>query len=232
MTRPATTAVSAPPLVGVRTMRGVCIGLVAAAALGLGACKSDTAEPVPEALPPATPMAEGSEAPPSARPVAPVIPVLPPQQPAADRDLAVRLGLVPPDPLVVAQLLTHADIRELVRYDGELAVRTLDGLAPSPHYNVIRLGAGEQYGFALQVWRLEEARQVAPRYDRLKETYIVATEDPTPVGDASFHGEFAGVRHHGFSHRASRSVAVVTCEATLCTQPQARALAERVLSRL
>jgi hypothetical protein len=154
------------------------------------------------------------------------------EEPVADLDLAVRLGLVPPEPVRVSMLLTHPDIREIVRYDGELAVRPLDGIAASPTYNATRLAAGDGYGFALQLWRLEEARQVIPRFERLRDTWIIATPSPTPVGDASFFGEYAGIRHLVFSHRASRSVAAITCQATLCSEEHAQALAERILSRL
>jgi hypothetical protein len=154
------------------------------------------------------------------------------EEPVADLDLAVRLGLVPPEPVRVSMLLTHPDIREIVRYDGELAVRPLDGIAASPTYNATRLAAGDGYGFALQLWRLKEARQVIPRFERLRDTWIIATPSPTPVGDASFFGEYAGIRHLVFSHRASRSVAAITCQASLCTDEHAQALAERILSRL
>lgn len=150
----------------------------------------------------------------------------------ADLDLAVRLGLVPPEPVVVAPLLTHPDIRELVQYNGELAVRSLDGIAPSANYNALRLAAGEGYGFALQLWRLDETRQVIPRFERLRDTWIVATPDESAVGDAAFHGEFSGIRHYVFSHRPSRSVVAITCQSDLCTTEQSREIARRVLSRL
>jgi len=155
-----------------------------------------------------------------------------PSAPSSDRDLAIRLGLAPAEPLHIASFLTHADVREIFAFDGELTIRTLEGIEPNPSYNAVRLGADDGYGFALQLWRLDETRQVNPRYDRLRQTYITALNEDTSPADAAFTAEFEGIRHYVFAHRASRTVGAVTCQTSLCTAAQLRDLAVKVVDRL
>lgn len=150
-----------------------------------------------------------------------------------DRDLAVRLALVPPDPLVVADLLTHADIREIFRYEGSLAVSSLEGIEPTDGYNAIRLASDDGgFGFAVQVWQLDAARQLEPRFQRLRDTWISATDDREPVGDGAFYGEFEGIRYYAFAAGEARSMSVISCQTMLCTPNQLRTLADRVYDRL
>jgi hypothetical protein len=216
--------------------------LLASLVLSSVACRRDTPadDATPEAVTEApveaasagsgdTNAAAGSADPPSAAPI--VMPTASPQA-AGDRDLAIRLGLVPPEPLPVAQYLTHADVRELVRYDGALALGILEGVAPSPEYNTIRLSTEGGYGFALQLWREPSSRVIDDRYARLRETYFIAADDPMPIGDLAFRAEFEGIRHYAFLDRPTRSVAVVTCQSDVCLDQHIRALAERVRSRL
>lgn len=152
---------------------------------------------------------------------------------SADRELAQRLGLAPPDPLIVSDLLTHADVREIVGYRGELAISTLPGIAPSPMYNVVRLASDSGgYGFAVQLWRDDQERQSTARFTRLQQTYIDRIPEAEPLGNEAFRGEFDGIRHYVFLHSLSRSVATVSCQTDLCDNIQLRSLAERVLSRL
>ena len=108
----------------------------------------------------------------------------------------------------------------------------LDGVAPSPTYNALRIGNESMFGASVQVWRPLEARQAGSRFVRLKETYIAATADTTPVADEAFFGEFGDTVHYAFHHKASRSVAVVTCATKLCDAEKVKALADRVASRL
>lgn len=148
--------------------------------------------------------------------------------------LALRsvVGLTPPEPLMVSDLLTRADVRELTKFEEVLTESPLDGVPPSPTYNAIRIGSGDIFGVSLQVWRPAEARQAGARYLRLKETYIAATPDAEPVGDEGFFGEFGETVHYAFHHKASRSVAVVTCATKLCDATKVKALADRVATRL
>jgi len=159
-------------------------------------------------------------------------PVVRSQATSADRELATRLGLAPPEPLRVADLLTHADVRELMQYTGDLTIATLDGIEPGPYYNALRLSAGSGFGFAVQLWQEDEQRQALSRFARLQETYIDRNADTSPVGDEAFWGEFEGIRHYALFHRASKSVVIVSCQAELCTPDQVRNMADRVMSRL
>ena len=142
------------------------------------------------------------------------------------------VGLTPPEPLAVSELLTRADIREMTKYEEVLSEQVLDGVAPSPTYNALRIGNETMFGASVQVWRPLEARQAGSRFVRLKETYIAATADTTPVADEAFFGEFGDTVHYAFHHKASRSVAVVTCATKLCDAEKVKALADRVASRL
>ena len=142
------------------------------------------------------------------------------------------VGLTPPEPLAVSELLTRADIREMTKYEEVLSEQVLDGVAPSPTYNALRIGNESMFGASVQVWRPLEARQAGSRFVRLKETYIAATADTTPVADEAFFGEFGETVHYAFHHKASRSVAVVTCATKLCDAEKVKALADRVASRL
>ena len=142
------------------------------------------------------------------------------------------VGLTPPEPLQVSELLTRADIREMTKYEEVLSEQVLDGVAPSPTYNALRIGDEKIFGASVQVWRPLEARQAGSRVVRLKETYIAATADTTPVADEAFFGEFGDTVHYAFHHKASRSVAVVTCATKLCDAEKVKALADRVASRL
>lgn len=163
-------------------------------------------------------------------PVPVVAPVNPQVQ--ADRELAQRLGLAPPEPLAVAHLMTHADIRELVQYQGTLSLGLLEGVEPSATYNAIRLASEGGYGFALQVWRDQNPRQLEARYERMMRTYFVSSEDPVPMGDQAFRAEFEGIRHYAFMDRTSSTFAVITCQSDACLDQHIRGLAERVVSRL
>ena len=147
-------------------------------------------------------------------------------------DIRVRLGLDPPPNLLVGDLLTRQDIREVTQYEGAVAETTFDGIEPSPNYNAVRIAAEGGFGFGLQLWSLDESRQVSPRYDRLQQTYFRSTEDESPVGDRAFIANFEGIRQYGFMHRASRSVGVVSCDANLCSAEQVEQLAQNVLNRL
>ncbi len=142
------------------------------------------------------------------------------------------VGLTPPEPLAVSELLTRADIREMTKYEEVLSEQVLDGVAPSPTYNALRIGNESMFGASVQVWRPLEARQAGSRFVRLKETYIAATADTTPVADEAFFGEFGETVHYAFHHKASRSVAVITCAVKLCDAEKVKALADRVASRL
>jgi hypothetical protein len=142
------------------------------------------------------------------------------------------VGLTPPEPLAVSDLLTRADIREMTKFEDVLSEQVLDGVAPSPTYNALRIGSETMFGASLQVWRPLEARQAGSRFVRLKETYIAATADTTPVADEAFFGEFDETVHYAFHHKASRSVAVITCATKLCDGEKVKALADRVASRL
>ncbi len=212
----------------------LAVGVVASAATG---CRRGGDEPASDGTGSqamATETPEAAPAPRDAAPLqAPVVDTEPePAQAPAERDLAVRLGLAPARPLVVSHLLTHPDVRELAGYVGELRVTSLEGVEPAPGYNTIRLAAGDGFGFALQLWRFDTERQAEARYARMAETYIIATADPTPVGDEAFASNFEGIRTYVFLHGDSRSVGAVSCQATLCTDGQIRALADRVASRL
>ena len=149
-----------------------------------------------------------------------------------NRALAQRLGLAPPDPLRVSDLLTRADVRELTNFQGELLETSLAGIAPSPNYNTIRLRADGGYGFSLQVWQTDEIRQVSAHFRRLRETYFDSELDSSGVGNEAFTADFQGLRHYAFLHRQSKSAAVITCDRTLCDETQVRALAQRVGNRL
>ena len=151
----------------------------------------------------------------------------------ANRQLAEQLGLAPPPPLIVSDLLTRSDIREVTQYAGELQETTLDGIEPSPQYNAIRLSAGEAgYGAALQVWQFDEMRQATNHFRRLRETYFDQNVDGTPVANEACQASFFGLEHYAFLHRASKSVAVVSCDAEVCTGRQTRTLASRASTRL
>ncbi len=187
----------------------------------------------PSAAEPAAPTA--AEAAPPATPVAaPITPRVVERRPdvEANRELAERLGLAPPPPLIVADLLTRADVRELSGYTGELLETSLEGIEPSVDYNAIRIGAAGGYGFALQLWQLAEIRQVTNQFRRLRETYFAADLESAPVGNEAFSATFQGLRHYAFLHRASRSIAVVTCQEDLCDAAQLRAMSQRVSNRL
>ena len=147
-------------------------------------------------------------------------------------ELRAKLGIAPPPALMVGDLLTRADVREIGRFSGALAETTLEGIPPTTRYNAVRIAADDGYGFALQLWRVDELRQLAPRFNRIKDTYITTAPETAPVGDESFSADFQGIRHYAFMHRASRSVAIVTCSSQLCDAAQIRALAARVESRL
>jgi hypothetical protein len=172
------------------------------------------------AQPPTTPQPSG-------------VPVVRNAAASADRDLAQRLGLAPADPLIVSDLLTHADIREIVGYNGELSIATLEGVQPSEFYNAMRLASSESgFGFAVQLWEDEQSRQTLSRFERLQETYIDRIAETDGVGDSAFRGEFDGIRHYAFMIERARSVAVISCQTELCDSEQVRGLAERVSSRL
>ena len=191
-----------------------------------------SAEPTEAAEEPGA--AEPSEAAPTPTPAAPITPRVVERRPdvEANRELAERLGLAPPPPLVVADLLTRADVRELTGYTGDLLETSLEGLEPSVDYNAIRISAGTGYGFALQLWQLAEIRQVTNQFRRLRETYFAAENESAPVGNEAFAATFQGLRHYAFLHRASRSIAVLTCQDALCDAAQLRSLAQRVSNRL
>lgn len=149
-----------------------------------------------------------------------------------NQDLAERLGLAPPEPLRVSDLLTRADVRELTGFQGELLETGLSGIAPGPGYNTIRLRADGGYGFGLQVWQADEIRQASAHFRRLRETYFDFRLDSSGVGNESFRADFQGLRHYAFLHRQSKTTAVVTCDRALCDEVQVRALAQRVGNRL
>lgn len=150
----------------------------------------------------------------------------------ANRELAAALGLAPPDPLLVSDLLTRADVRELAQFRGELLETGLAGIEPSPNYNTIRLQADGGYGFALQLWQHDEIRQLSTHFRRLRETYFDSSTDGAGVANEAFTADFQGIRHYGFMHRASKSIAVVTCDDALCDATQLRSIAQRVANRL
>ncbi len=183
-----------------------------------------------------TPAAEGSAA---AAP-APVAPRVEVQQPtrvrrddvSENRELAARLGLAPPDPLLVSDLLTRADVRELTNFQGELLETSLEGISPDADYNAIRLQADGNYGFALQVWQHNEVRTLTAQFRRLSETYFDSDVDSAGVGNEAFSADFQGILHYAFLHRASKSIAIVSCQRGLCDPTQTRALAQRVANRL
>ena len=222
------------------------LAVAALATLSAGCPRKDPpAEPPPaegsaaEPAAPAEPASEGSgsgEGEPTAAAPAPA-PALAPvvqRRPEVEesRALAAELCLAPPDPLLVADLLTRADVREVTRFEGELLETTLEGIAPSEDYNALRLQAGTGFGFALQLWQLPELRHVTDQFRRLRETYFDSTLENSPVGNEAFSADFEGIRHYAFLHRASKSIAVVTCDRALCDEPQLRALAQRVANRL
>jgi hypothetical protein len=224
------------------TSQRLRIALAIAAAVAFCACRreapTDTeASGSPEAAAPGSGSAETPEAPaPGSGAAAPPSPTRPPvvrtTVNSADRELAIRLGLAPPEPLRIADLLTHADVREIMGYTGDLTIASLDGIDPDPYYNSLRLGSGTGFGFAAQLWHHDEQRQALSRFARLQETYIDRAVDTSPVGDEAFFGEFEGIRHYAFFHRASRNVAVFSCQSDLCTTEQARSMADRLASRL
>jgi hypothetical protein len=225
-----------------RNSKSLVLAIVASAVLA-GCPKKQPAEEVPveapvpteEAVVPAAP-AEGSAAPATA--VAPK----PEEQDGprverrvdttASRELAAKLGLAPPAPLLVGDLLTRADVREVTAFAGELMETSLEGIEPSPEYNTIRLSADGGYGFALQVWQLTDVRQLSTRFRRLRETYFQSALDPASVANEAFTADFQGFRHYAFMHRASKSIAVVTCDMALCSPEHVRELAQRVVNRL
>ena len=150
----------------------------------------------------------------------------------ANRELAARLGISPPDPLLVSDLLTRADVRELTNFSGELLETSLAGIEAGPQYNTIRLQADGGYGFALQVWQHDEVRQLSAQFRRLRETYFDSQLDNSGLANEAFTADFQGIRHVGLVHRPSRSIAVVTCDRNLCDPIQIRAVAGRVTERL
>lgn len=221
----------------------VC-ALVLLVPLALSGCRRGTdsvAEGTAAAEPSAGSTGSGQEPPPeeasvsapeATAPATNRAPVVRSQVASADRELATRLGLAPPEPLRVADLLTHADVRELMQYTGDLTIATLDGIEPGPHYNALRLASAAGFGFAVQLWQEDEQRQALSRFARLQETYIDRNPDTAPVGDEAFWGEFEGIRHYAFFHRASKGVVIVSCQSELCTPDQLRNMADRVMSRL
>ncbi|MFT5994397.1 MAG: hypothetical protein ACI82G_003410 [Bradymonadia bacterium] len=150
----------------------------------------------------------------------------------ANRELAERLGLAPPPPLIVSDLLTRSDVRELTGFSGELLETSLQGLEPNEDYNAIRISADSGYGYALQLWQFAELRRASNKFRRLRETYFASEQEAAPIGNEAFSARFSALRHYAFLHRGSNSVAVVTCQESLCDREQIRSLSERVLNRL
>lgn len=222
------------------------LGLVLLLASAATACSRGEGEPEESESAPQEASAEAGETAESTQlsaeaPAAPSEPVAPIEvapnrdrrpEVEGNRDLAERLGLAPPEPLRVSDLLTRADVRELTGFQGELLETGLAGIAPSPGYNTIRLRADGGYGFGLQVWQAEEIRQASSHFRRLRETYFDSQVESSGVGNEAFTADFQGLRHYAFLHRQSKTSAVVTCDRTLCDEVQVRALAQRVGNRL
>lgn len=148
------------------------------------------------------------------------------------RELRARLGLAPPAPPEVQPLLTRADVRELLRYQGTLTETVLPGKEPGPGYNAMRLATDDAFGVGVQLWRIEDRERLQRTFQRLQRTYIAAEPEADPVGDAAFSGDFDGLRHYAFRHDRSGSIVVITGDASLGDGAAFRALALRSLDRL
>lgn len=148
-------------------------------------------------------------------------------------ELRNRLGLGTPAALPVRELLTPVDVRELASYTGTLQEVSLVGQEPTTHRNSLRMASDDGFGVGLQVWRVDEVRQLEPRFERLRQTYIHAERPERIIGQQAFMGEFGGLRHYAFLHRASRQLVVVTCGMEVCdSADKVSRIAGRVHSRL
>ena len=148
------------------------------------------------------------------------------------RELRARLGLAPPSPPAVQNLLTRADVREILRYDGLLRELPLQGQEPSPAWNAMRIAPEDGLGVAVQRWVLDDPAQRERRFRRLRETWIAVDRDAPDLGQAAFSGTFDDVHHIAFRHDRSRSIVVVTLDGALGDASRLRALAARVAERL
>lgn len=147
--------------------------------------------------------------------------------------LRTRLGLGQPTALQINEMLTPVDIRELTGYTGTLLDKPLPGQEPNANRNSMRIASDEGFGVGLQVWRVDEVRQLEPRFSRLRSTYIQQERPERIIGQQAFTGEFGGIRHYAFLHRASRQILVVTCSDEICDTPEkVSRLAGRINSRL
>ncbi|TVR03461.1 MAG: hypothetical protein EA398_04885 [Deltaproteobacteria bacterium] len=148
------------------------------------------------------------------------------------RELRARLGLAPPSPPAVQNLLTRADIREILRYDGLLRELPLQGQEPSPGWNAMRIAPEDGLGVAVQRWIVDDPAQRDRRFRRLRDTWIAVDRDAPELGQASFGGTFDGVHHLAFRHDRSRSIIVITLDGAMGDGEQLRTLGARIAERL
>ena len=126
----------------------------------------------------------------------------------------------PNPPLEVEGLIVQKDVKAL---SGDpLTTTRLAGRAPGPTYNALRVypKGRDEYGAAVQLWKLDDAKAAAKRVGELRPQYL-GTDDPSksdaPVKDRSaFISQRQGIWQYVFSPRNTPYVAAVSCHEKFC----------------
>lgn len=216
--------------------------LALACASVLGGCKKPSpAEDAPAleelpVVPPAeapTPEAPAEDAPPLAS--APVPDRIDPQDrfihPELVESIRVRSGLIPPQPPRVEGLLMRSDLRDVLRFGGDIELAGLPGRDPSPNYDAMRWSTGGAFGCAVQRWQYDSPAEVDAVYKAFTDSLIDAVVEPR-VDVAAVQVAQQGLLSFAFKHVPSRSMVQLSCEETLADVEAVRELVNRIVVRL
>lgn len=147
------------------------------------------------------------------------------------RQIRERLGLIPPQPLDIDDILRKIDIRQVADYSGKLTMMPMEGTLPSHRHNAYRLATDEGFGFSVEVWTFPSQSATDAGFEEFRTTLIAGTPLERAAVPTTL-SVFAGVRQLIVKDAALNAVISVSCSENLCTTQHLEALVDRVRARM
>lgn len=147
------------------------------------------------------------------------------------RAIQERLGLIPPRPLDVSDILRRTDVRQVTQFSGALTERPIGGSLPTRHHNGYRFVTPEGYGFAVEIWKYPSEKELDAAYTEYRNTLIAGSQVPRANAPTTV-SVFAGIRQLVVKDSHRSAIVSVSCGEDQCTTQHLVELSSRVRQRL
>jgi hypothetical protein len=133
-----------------------------------------------------------------------------------------QTGTVTEAPVLKVQQLIDLEQLQKTLPDEQLETVPLEGIAPSPKYNALRLTtARSKFGLGIQVWREKNLDKASARFERMKRQSLNAETLGLPdqlPSKSSFRASRGGIKQTVIQLADKPYVAAISCGSGMCPE--------------